>query len=387
MSDLTRRLLELNAGVQLVAIADPDEAGVRQRLAGHKVPTETVQFYPDAKALLAHADDCDGIMIGTRCSLHADVAVQAAETKRPILLEKPVGISHDQLEGLTQAFAGREDQVLVCFPLRFSPLFQKVSEIIDSGRLGTISVIQAVNNVPYGGVYFATWYRSHEDTGGLWLQKATHDLDCVNAIVRSTPVQVAAMTSRNVFTGDKPYDLRCSQCPDTATCPESPENLLRRGDTGGMAELSDDLAEMDHWCVFSRDIRHEDAGSALIRYANGLHACYSQNFVTRRSAARRGGIVTGYRATLDYDFPSSRIRVIEHHTDKVDRIDIDTGGRAHFGGDLPLLMHFVEMMRDGVPSLLPLQEGLISAAMCLAARESAAAGSFRDVRIDHEQEA
>ena len=46
-------------------------------------------------------------------------------------------------------------------------------EIVDSGRLGVVNQVQAVNNVPYGGVYYArSTYRDFDVTGGMWLQKA-----------------------------------------------------------------------------------------------------------------------------------------------------------------------------------------------------------------------
>ena len=209
---------------------------------------------------------------------------------------KPGGVG-----ALREAFRGREDEVAVSFPLRHTPLFSKVLEVVRSGALGTINQIQAVNNVPYGGVYFGQWYRNHDQTGGLWLQKATHDFDCINLLAGSRPVGLAAMESRRVYGGGKPHDLRCSACDETETCPESPQNLARRGDDGGMYQDSDDRS--DHWCAFSSEIRNHDAGSALIMYENGIHASYSQNFLSRRSAYKRGATVIGYEAPSSSTWP------------------------------------------------------------------------------------
>src|SRR4029077_7984852 len=126
------------------------------------------------------------------------------------------------------------------------PLFLAAREIVQSGRLGTINQIQAFNNVPYGGIYFGEWYRNYPETGGLWLQKATHDFDYINRLVGSPPTRVAATITRKIYGGDKPHDLRCSKCDETETCPESPRQLQRRGTGGGMG--------MDaHWCAFSRE--------------------------------------------------------------------------------------------------------------------------------------
>ena len=40
----------------------------------------------------------------------------------------------------------------------------------------------------------------------------------------------------------------------------------------------------DHPCVFGAEIVNQDAGSAIVQYEGGVHAAYSQNFVSRRSA-------------------------------------------------------------------------------------------------------
>jgi predicted dehydrogenase len=278
---------------------------------------------------------------------------------------------------LRETFRGREDQVVVSFPLRHTPLFSKVLEVVRSGTLGTINQIQAVNNVPYGGVYFGQWYRNYDQTGGLWLQKATHDFDCINLLAGSRPVGVAAMESRRVYGGEKPHDLRCSACDETETCPESPQNLARRGDDGGMYQDSDDRT--DHWCAFSREIQNHDAGSALIMYENGIHASYSQNFLSRRSAYRRGATIVGYEATLEFDLAPMELRIIHHRSGKVEQVRVDGEDEGHAGGDLILAESFLDLLQGRARPNASLRDGLLSAAMCLAARESARTKSFQPV--------
>jgi hypothetical protein len=94
----------------------------------------------------------------------------------------------------------------------------------------------------------------------------------------------------------------------------------------GMYQDSDDRT--DHWCVFSREIQNHDAGSALIMYENGIHASYSQNFLSRRAAYRRGAMVVG-------------------------------------------------LVKGRAGPIASLRDGLLSAAMCLAARESARTKTFQ----------
>lgn len=357
-------LRNADPALRLVAVADPDESGARQRLAEAGIVCDGTDFLTDAEDLLSRAEGVDGLIIGTRCHLHTPLAVRAAELDLPLWLEKPVALSREQVDELATAFRGREQSVVVSFPLRVTPLFRKVLDIVRSGRLGTINQVQASNYVHYGGVYFGTWYRDFNQTGGLWLQKATHDFDYINALIDAPPVAVTAMHAQKIYGGDRPEDLRCSACDRVDTCPESPRLQEARGDSGGMG---DD----DHACAFSNSIRHHDAGSALIRYADGTHAAYSQNFVSRRSAARRGARITGYKATLDFDWPTDSITIIEHHGQAIDRVKIDAGDDNHSGGDTALCRNFLDVIGRKSSSETPLTEGLLSAMMCITAREAA----------------
>jgi len=365
----------VDPGLSIRAVADPDTESARRRLA--MVGNAEARVYPSADAMLEDPADYDGILIGTRCHLHTPMAIKVASAGLPLFLEKPVAISLEELGALREAFLGREDEVVVSFPLRHAPLFSKALEVVKSGSLGTINQIQAVNNVPYGGVYFGQWYRNHDQTGGLWLQKATHDFDCINLLAGSRPVGVAAVESRRVYGGEKPHDLRCSACDETQMCPESPQNLARRGDDGGMYQDSDDRT--DHWCAFSREIRNHDAGSALIMYENGIHASYSQNFLSRRSAYRRGATVVGYEATLEFDLAPMELRIIHHRSDKVEQLRVDIEDDGHAGGDLILAESFLDLIKGRARPNASLRDGLLSAAMCLAANESARTKTFQPV--------
>jgi predicted dehydrogenase len=372
---MSRLICEADPEFRVVAAADPQPA---QMLVPHmqrwKIPdADRVQLFEDVDQLLTHADEFDGVIIGTPCYLHTPIAIKAAATGLPLLLEKPVAISWEQVDALQRAYAGREERVVVSFPLRLTVHVQTALEIIRSGRLGVINQVQAVNNVPYGGVYFGQWYRSYEKTGGLWLQKATHDFDYITQLLASNPLMITAMHSRLAYGGAMPPDLVCSRCDLTDTCPESPQNLTLRGDDGGTLDGEAPTPDADHLCTFSSSIRHQDAGSAIIMYENGAHASYAQNFVSRRSAGLRGATVIGYDATLSFSWQADSIRVVDHHRERIDEIKVQSSG-FHGGGDCRLASNFADVVRGRDRSRSPLHEGLLSAAMCLCAREAAATG-------------
>lgn len=381
VSHMIWQLQEIDSEVELAAVADPDEARVRKWLELRKVKFDNTKFFADADSLLENADQYDGVMIGTRCNLHTEMACKVAATGLPLFLEKPVAITPTQVEALSTAYKGREAQVVVSFPLRVTPLYKAVEEVVRSGRLGKINQVQAVNNVSYGGVYFGGWYRNYDQTGGLWLQKATHDFDYLNHLTDARPLMVAATITQGVYGGDKPHDLLCSQCDLDGTCDESQSAHIHRGDGGGMATTH--LDGKDHYCCYSREIKNQDAGSALLMYDNGVHVNYTQNFVTRRSSYRRGARIIGQQATVEFDWPSNKMTVMDHWQDRVDEVVVKAS-TGHAGGDWVLADSFLRLIRGEGESCGDLRAGLLSVAMCLAARKSAYDRTFEPIRMPGE---
>ena len=86
------------------------------------------------------------------------------------------------------------------------------------------------------------------------------------------------------------------------------------------------------YCCYAVDTGNEDSGSMIVRYESGMHAVYSQNFFARKKAARRGGRLYGYKGTLEYSFTEDEIRIYDHMSDKVTKIQFPTLQEGHGGG-------------------------------------------------------
>jgi predicted dehydrogenase len=250
---------------------------------------------------------------------------------------------------------------VVSFPLRLTNILQYVKKILDSGRIGEIAHIQAYNNVPYGRGYYHKWYRDESETGGLFLQKATHDLDYINYILGNIrPTAICAMKSKQIFGGNKPAGLKCADCDEKDTCLDSPKNIKKTYPDAVLGE----------YCCFAEDTGNEDSGSMIVRYGNGMHAVYSQNFIVRGDAGKRGARFVGYLGTLEFDFASGTV-VVYHHMDRITETHkFDTSAASHFGGDAALAENFAQVMLGAESSMASLDDGILSAEMCLAARKS-----------------
>ena len=360
MTSVVSKLTE-GGECEISFVADPrkDEILAARRY----IDKSPVKYFSSAEEMLSSREFSenppDGICIGTRCSLHARYAEKVIERGIPLFLEKPVCTNFDDLEvlrRLAKEYPEMNSKVVVSFPLRFTPLAVKAKQIILSGEIGKLSQVQAWNNVPYAIGYYHKWYRDESETGGLFLQKATHDFDYINNIVGMTPVLVDAVYSKQIFKGSHPAGLRCHDCPDSASCPDFTSER-------GRAYSPFDM------CAYAIDTGNEDSGSAFLVYPDGMHTGYTQNFVARKNAGRRGARFIGHTGTLEFDWYTNEILLHRHYKDETERIGT-SAAKDHFGGDEYLAANFIEVMNGGI-SHSTLEEGITSAYLCLMARASA----------------
>lgn len=353
----------LEAPITVAAIADPRWEQIAPGLAGDPYFANT-HYYTDAEQMLAQ-EDLDGVFIGTRCSLHTHYACKVLQMGLPLFLEKPVSITREQYAELRAAAQGKEHKCVVSFPLRLSSIVLEMKRIVDSGVLGKLTMVQAINNVPYGSVYYHSWYRDPSETGGLFLQKSTHDIDYINFLTGELPVSVCAKTAKLHFKGDRPAGLHCPDCPEYRTCTESSfvvKNLLKEDVTGDA-------------CCFAVDTGNEDGASVIYTTESGMLISYNQNFVVKKSAGRRGCRLIGTKGSAEFDFYTAEIRFDDYLSPQTVNHKFTFPAGAHFGGDERLALDFLDVL-EGKPAQSHLGAGLASAAACLAAKQSDLEGRF-----------
>lgn len=357
---LMHAVKSLQLEIKVVGISDPREEEIKKHICDDSYFTDAV-FYSTANELLELAD-LDGIFICTRCGLHTEMASMALKRGIPIFLEKPVAITKEQLQELVAIKELAVGKVTVSFPLRETVICREVKKIINRGELGDITMVQAVNNVPYGSVYFHSWYRDETLTGGLFLQKMTHDIDYITYLTGLDVTEAYAKTAKLYYKGNKPQGLHCPDCSEYRNCIESSyvvKHILKEEPTGDS-------------CCFAVDTGNMDVGSVVFTLKNGALVSYNQNFIVKKSAARRGCRILGTKASVEFDFYTGEIRLDYYLSDQTTVTRFTTQGN-HFGGDEALVSDFYRVMsnKDGECSLT---DGIKSAAICLAAKQSSEKG-------------
>ena len=87
--------------------------------------------------------DVDAVIVATINAALAPVSLQAIETGKHVLVEKPAGVNVAEIESLAAAAKRRGVCVRVGFNHRYHPSFLKARELVDADELGPLMFLRA----------------------------------------------------------------------------------------------------------------------------------------------------------------------------------------------------------------------------------------------------
>ncbi|MCL2772162.1 MAG: Gfo/Idh/MocA family oxidoreductase [Oscillospiraceae bacterium] len=159
----------------LVAVCDLLE----DRLESAKKAYEGTLTYKSFEEMLKNPD-IDIVSIAVPSGLHAELAVQALEAGKNILVEKPIDITVAQAMKIEQARVKTGLKVGVIHQNRFNAVMEPVKEAVDSGKIGKLIL----------GTFAVKWFRDQNyydaggwrgtwamDGGGSLMNQAVHTVD------------------------------------------------------------------------------------------------------------------------------------------------------------------------------------------------------------------
>ena len=123
-------------GAELVALCDirpKEELGIE---------AYPVAFFSEMTSLLQSGLDIDVINICVPNGLHAELAIQAIESGHHVVIEKPMALQVQDAERVLQTSLKYQKEVFCVMQNRYSPPSVWIKQMIDSGRLGKIYLVQ-----------------------------------------------------------------------------------------------------------------------------------------------------------------------------------------------------------------------------------------------------
>jgi D-xylose 1-dehydrogenase (NADP+, D-xylono-1,5-lactone-forming) len=124
--------------VSVVAVASRDAA----KAASFAGETGIPRHYGSYAALLADPD-IDAIYNPLPNSLHAEWSIRAMESGKHVLCEKPIAVTAAEARTMFAAARRCGVHLVEAYPYRAQPQTLKLKEVVESGALGRVQLIQA----------------------------------------------------------------------------------------------------------------------------------------------------------------------------------------------------------------------------------------------------
>lgn len=186
-------------GVEIIAGADIAPNGREQFRERFDGPA-----YEDYETMLSeHASRLDAVTIVTPHTLHYEQAMACLENDLHVFLEKPLVTDAKDAQNLVTTARHRDRVLVVGYQRHYHPVYSKIKEIIDSGRLGDVHTASC-----YMG---QNWIRKFPDAwrtdpalsgGGQLYDSGSHLIDTLLWTTGTTPVSVSAVMDYEEYSVD-----------------------------------------------------------------------------------------------------------------------------------------------------------------------------------------
>ncbi len=177
--------LHLSQNSELVAVASRDPAKGEAYAEKNGIP----RVYSSYEALLDDPE-IDAVYLPLPNHLHAPWTIKAAERGKHVLCEKPAALNAREVEAMGKACEDHGVVFMEAFMYQFHPQWDRVKEIIQSGEIGDVKLIQSHFT---GTMNRQEDYRLKSEMGG----GALYDVGCycvhaTRMLLGQEPLTVAA---------------------------------------------------------------------------------------------------------------------------------------------------------------------------------------------------
>lgn len=161
------------AGAELSACAD-----LKLSAAEAFADQYGIRVIPDWNALL-HDKEIDGVSICTPSGTHAQLAIEALEAGKHVVLEKPMALTAADCDRIIAAAERSSGKIMVISQMRTAPHVQRVKDLVESGALGKLVVCQLHMCYYRPESYYCGSWRGTKamDGGGALMNQGIHGVD------------------------------------------------------------------------------------------------------------------------------------------------------------------------------------------------------------------
>lgn len=169
---------------RLVAVMRRNSALAQDYAQRHRVP----RWYDDADILI-NDPEVDAVYIATPPYAHLEYTLKAARAGKPVYVEKPMAMNHDECQTMIAACKTAGVPLWVAYYRRALPRFIKIKNLLDSGAVGivrsvTVALYQSSRQAENFSAADLPWRVKPEIAGGgRFVDVGTHTLDFLDYVL------------------------------------------------------------------------------------------------------------------------------------------------------------------------------------------------------------
>jgi predicted dehydrogenase len=166
-------MISREEGAELVALCDilpKDKLGIDN----YPVP-----FFPSIEAFIEANIEADVVNICTPNGYHAGYAIKALQSNRHVVIEKPIALSTPDAEKIAHTALSKNKQAFCVMQNRYSPPSVWIKELVSSGQLGAIYMVQMNCYWNRDNRYYkpGNWHGTAGLDGGTLFTQFSHFID------------------------------------------------------------------------------------------------------------------------------------------------------------------------------------------------------------------
>ncbi|MBD8034419.1 MULTISPECIES: Gfo/Idh/MocA family protein [Solibacillus] len=325
--------------VEIIAICDTNE--VRLQGLGKKYLVKNL--YTEVGEFLAN-EQIDAVSICTWNNSHADIAIQALQKNKHVLLEKPMSLNLEEAYAVEAAVKESKKILQVGNVRRFGTNVKVLKKFIDAGELGEIYYAKAscLRRLGNPGGWFSDISKSG---GGPLIDLGTHMIDlCWYLMGKPKPVSVSGNTYRKL--GNRAHIENLS--------------FYKAADYNAEHNDVEDLA--------NGLIRFENGASLFVDVSFTLHS--KQDEISVKLYGENGGAEVEPELTIIKEQHETILNI----TPQIDLLSFDFAGSF-----VNEINHFIDCCINNVQPISPVSDGVEVTKMLLAIYESAATN--REIKL------
>ena len=332
----------------------------------------------------------DIVFITTPDDGHYEPIKHAIKMGYDVLIEKPIGMSLEEIEDLETLKVSDNQITAVCYVLRHSPMFNKIKEVLDSVTLGKVVDIQHNENIGY--YFFAhnfvrgIW-KNIKDSAPLIVAKSCHDVDILTYLTDSEGMKLSSFGGLTHFTKDnfnsKTMAKRCVDCSLKFTCPYSALEIYKE-ERPGVATFHNnvDLEKSDYGkCVYYSNNNTNDHQVSIIEFKNGVKSTMNVSAFT--PDVNRSSKIMCTHGEIKANELDDHI-VVTQFGKESKRIPYARGERGHGGADEKFVYEFGKSVLERKPFEPSLKTAIHSHRLAYLLEESSKKGghlyNYEDVK-------